>query len=889
MTDIQKLFPAAVKFLNIFQTVSINSVEYGKIHIKNITLNKKKLFFNSSFLSFKAVINPDTKNTYINFSYLKIPEYGAVFTDTLMNLYFNKNGIDIRAKGKYNNNSFGMKAVLTAQNTLNINILSPEIKYKNSFFKCDIKNLNLKINLNLNRLSLKTEGFSDKAKIYTKDVNLTAEKSSFKIKNGDIKIYSKQISIKQFKKLKNINADNVKLYYSPNNKFMTADIPEISLQYKQFVFRLADTKTVFKNLKNADLHTGKIIAEYVKNRLILTNGTLHIRNKNISYRIESGHFINNNASLTSSKITGNLNSITTSEIKGSIFSYNTEFKDIKAYIKNKSLYIKNAEINGIKINKITFIKNRLSFHSKALFNKNIKEILHRFLNTTIPVTQIAGENNITSTINFTKEISSLTHVKTKLSLLKLFDFDLFVPTGDINITNTRLNFYTQNAQLFLQKDMPLKFTGTGLINFNKEYLKMHGKVSFKINKIIKLKNYNETATVNFNTNALKTKNSSVYIDFNKKMLIINQLKKILKYTPFYPFVKNGLLLMTFSDTTDITTYLLLKLPVLYKHSDKPIENLSKNIINKLFLNISVGKKQIDIFNNNIDINVKNNNINVKISNLDINLYPLETLLFDNNTTDEYNYSIKLYAHNANLMYKQHKFLSQNATVTYKKGKINFHSVYKHSTVKGYTKQGYLLLEGNNFSNEEFRAFLPKFDFFSKINLDFVMVKSPDNFYTGKIFINSAIVKELKSLNNIIAFINTIPSLLSFSSPGFSSKGYKIRKGYINYLLYKKVLYIKDAKIYGDNLDFFAKGYIDFNKNYMFLKITSNMKMKLKKIPIIGKGLNYLLFGKNGSIDVKMIVKGNIDNPKVREDMGKDILISPFTLFKRAITLPFNLF
>ena len=259
--------------------------------------------------------------------------------------------------------------------------------------------------------------------------------------------------------------------------------------------------------------------------------------------------------------------------------------------------------------------------------------------------------------------------------------------------------------------------------------------------------------------------------------------------------------------------------------------------------------------------------------------------FSNN---DFNYSIKLNTNNSNLIYKTHKFLSQSAAINYKQN-ISFHSTYKHSFLKGYTKRGYLLLEGQNFSNEELRAFLPTFDFFNLINLDFITVKSPDDFYTGKIYINRAIIRELKSLNNIIAFINTVPSILSFSSPGFSSKGYKIKKGFINYLLYKKILYIKEAKINGDNLDFYAKGYIDFNKNYIFLKITANMKIKLKKIPIIGKGLSYLLFGKDGSIDVKMIVKGDINNPKVKEDIGKDILMSPFKLFKRAITLPFNLF
>jgi hypothetical protein len=179
--------------------------------------------------------------------------------------------------------------------------------------------------------------------------------------------------------------------------------------------------------------------------------------------------------------------------------------------------------------------------------------------------------------------------------------------------------------------------------------------------------------------------------------------------------------------------------------------------------------------------------------------------------------------------------------------------------------------------------------FKKINLDFIFIKSPDDFYTGKVYINSGIVKELTVLNNIVAFLNTIPSLLSLSTPGFTAEGYKIKKGYIDYLYYKNILYLKNIKITGINLDFIGKGYIDFNKNKINLKITAIMKMKLKKIPIIGKGLSYILFGKDGNIDVKIIVKGDLNNPKVEQDIGKSILLTPFELFKRAITLPFNLF
>jgi len=169
-----------------------------------------------------------------------------------------------------------------------------------------------------------------------------------------------------------------------------------------------------------------------------------------------------------------------------------------------------------------------------------------------------------------------------------------------------------------------------------------------------------------------------------------------------------------------------------------------------------------------------------------------------------------------------------------------------------------------------------------------MVKSPDDFYTGKIYIKKGSVKDLKVLNNIVAFINTIPSILSFQTPGFSAKGYKIKKGFINFLFYQNILYFKQINIDGDNLAFKGKGYIDLNKQTIKLKIDSIIKLKLKNIPLIGKGLSYIIFGKDGYIHIKIIIKGNLDNPKIEKDLGVSIA-TPFNILKRILTIPFHLF
>jgi len=74
-----------------------------------------------------------------------------------------------------------------------------------------------------------------------------------------------------------------------------------------------------------------------------------------------------------------------------------------------------------------------------------------------------------------------------------------------------------------------------------------------------------------------------------------------------------------------------------------------------------------------------------------------------------------------------------------------------------------------------------------------------------------------------------------------------------------------------------------------MKIHTVIKIKLKKIPIIGKALSYILFGKDGYLHVNIFVEGNLDDPKISKDMGGGVIESPLKLFKRVLTLPFNLF
>jgi hypothetical protein len=201
-----------------------------------------------------------------------------------------------------------------------------------------------------------------------------------------------------------------------------------------------------------------------------------------------------------------------------------------------------------------------------------------------------------------------------------------------------------------------------------------------------------------------------------------------------------------------------------------------------------------------------------------------------------------------------------------------------------------MIEGNHF-NKEILSSLANNNLsgLNDLDIDFVTIRTPDNLIFGKIFINSATIEQLTLLNNIVAFINTIPSFLSLEMPHYSAKGFKVKSGIVSFLLYKDILYIKRAFVDGENLSFSARGYINLKEQKLHLKVKANIKMKLKKIPIVGKGLSYLFFGKDGNIDIKMIVKGDIKNPKVKKDLGKEIIMLPIHLFRRALTLPLHIF
>jgi hypothetical protein len=147
------------------------------------------------------------------------------------------------------------------------------------------------------------------------------------------------------------------------------------------------------------------------------------------------------------------------------------------------------------------------------------------------------------------------------------------------------------------------------------------------------------------------------------------------------------------------------------------------------------------------------------------------------------------------------------------------------------------------------------------------------------------VKEATAVMNIIAVINTIPALIQFKSPGFTSDGYTIKDGVIDFYYSKEKIFFKAIRIIGTNTDIIGQGSVDLKSKKIDLALSINTIKGLSSfiggIPLI----NYILLDEDKTIGTIVKVTGTFDKPIVDTHVATDIILYPFQVLKRIILLP----
>lgn len=193
------------------------------------------------------------------------------------------------------------------------------------------------------------------------------------------------------------------------------------------------------------------------------------------------------------------------------------------------------------------------------------------------------------------------------------------------------------------------------------------------------------------------------------------------------------------------------------------------------------------------------------------------------------------------------------------------------------------LYGSDFNDK----FMDNLFFQSKFKggkLDFNIVGSFDE-YKGIFEISDTTILDFKILNNILAFIDTIPSLVTFTLPNYSKEGLHVGKAYAMFNYKKGIFDFHDIKLHSDQLDIVGSGKASYTKNFIdfVLQLKTHIADKASKIPVVG----YLIFD-GETLSTTLKVSGKLTDPKVDTLLAKDISIAPLNILKRTILYPAHL-
>jgi len=312
-------------------------------------------------------------------------------------------------------------------------------------------------------------------------------------------------------------------------------------------------------------------------------------------------------------------------------------------------------------------------------------------------------------------------------------------------------------------------------------------------------------------------------------------------------------------------------------------------LKKLNFITTINNDDILIKNRKLKINIVNKNlvkIDAKIKNIDINITKFVNNALKEKNKSKQSYIVNLRGINNNIIYETHQLYSNNLFLHYDKNFTNIESLNNDRNITLIQKNNTIKIYGFNLREKDLKK-LANITFIKDAKINFFGLETnQSSAMHGFIQINKGYIKELRAFNNIIAFINLIPSLVTFNGPGFSQKGFKIRDGHIDYIYDKGILYIKKAYLKGDNLKFKAQGYIDLVKKTIKMNVDAIIIVKLiKDIPIV----NYIILGKDGGINVKLLVSGNLNNPKVSKNLTEKVIEAPFGIIKRTLLTPFRIF
>jgi len=348
-------------------------------------------------------------------------------------------------------------------------------------------------------------------------------------------------------------------------------------------------------------------------------------------------------------------------------------------------------------------------------------------------------------------------------------------------------------------------------------------------------------------------------------------------------ISNGQLGIYQDDTTqDIKFILNTTYPYKFLVFDnKPITNYTiKGRFNKKNKSIFININQL------MDIKI-DKNIKITTNKIGINIDDILKYASEKKTDKKTNFTKSIFfkAKDSYLYISENRHaIFQDIDLTYTNKVINATLRYKNGKANFELDDNKIYLYGDGF-NDEFMDNLFALSKFKGGILSFSLSGTTQE-YDALIDIKETTIHDYKILNNILAFVNTVPSLMTFSVPGYNKYGLEVKNAYATIHSKDDIFYIDNFYMDSKELDILGRGTACFKTNQidLDLNLKTDIGSSVSKIPLVG----YILLG-DDTVSTTMKITGKLDDPKIKSLIAKDIAVAPLNILKRTLKSPFQIF
>jgi hypothetical protein len=158
--------------------------------------------------------------------------------------------------------------------------------------------------------------------------------------------------------------------------------------------------------------------------------------------------------------------------------------------------------------------------------------------------------------------------------------------------------------------------------------------------------------------------------------------------------------------------------------------------------------------------------------------------------------------------------------------------------------------------------------------------------TAVFMVKDTVFMDYKPLNNMLAFINTVPALITFSPQEYSTRGLPVSTAVTGLVFDKGIATIESFSLKSPVISMKGAGEVDFIRNQMnmVVNLITQAKVNINKIPLLG----YIFAGKEKRPSITLKVSGSLDDPQVDYSVFREVATLPFSILYRTLTLPSRL-